>query len=227
MGSQGGTRSGSGWRRASPPVRETPRTGGGGGRTKRSTRRSPGGSCWARRSARRPPAPAWARTTRTAGRRGARPGCPAPCCRACDAGRHGSASSSTPPGRSVTPNWAARSSRSPPSPAPWAAAATWSPWCPATRRRRSRTRCAVPRNTAGGRRGTDLRTGFAKALRARPRPDVVVVLTDGQTPWPDRPPCRTVVGLFPREPAAGSGNEDDPDYAPDAPPAWARVVVIG
>jgi predicted metal-dependent peptidase len=75
--------------------------------------------------------------------------------------------------------------------------------------------------------GTDLRTGFAKALRARPRPDVVVVLTDGQTPWPDRPPCRTVVGLFPREPAAGSGDEDDPDYAPDAPPAWARVVVIG
>lgn len=46
--------------------------------------------------------------------------------------------------------------------------------------------------------GTDLRTGFARALRARPKPDVVVVLTDGQTPWPDtRPPCRTVVGLFP------------------------------
>ncbi|MER5534727.1 vWA domain-containing protein [Streptomyces mirabilis] len=75
--------------------------------------------------------------------------------------------------------------------------------------------------------GTDLRTGFAKALRAQPRPDVVVVLTDGQTPWPDRPPCRTVVGLFPREPAAGSADEDDPDYTPDAPPAWARVVVIG
>jgi predicted metal-dependent peptidase len=75
--------------------------------------------------------------------------------------------------------------------------------------------------------GTDLRTGFAKALRAQPRPDVVVVLTDGQTPWPDRPPCRTVVGLFPREPAAGSGDEDDPDYTPDAPPAWARVVAIG
>ncbi|GAX48996.1 vWA domain-containing protein [Streptomyces olivochromogenes] len=75
--------------------------------------------------------------------------------------------------------------------------------------------------------GTDLRTGFAKALRAQPRPDVVVVLTDGQTPWPDRPPCRTVVGLFPRESAAGSGDEDDPDYTPDAPPAWARVVVIG
>ncbi|WP_329531196.1 VWA-like domain-containing protein [Streptomyces sp. NBC_01450] len=75
--------------------------------------------------------------------------------------------------------------------------------------------------------GTDLRTGFAKALRAQPRPDVVVVLTDGQTPWPDRPPCRTVVGLFLRERAAGAQDEDDPDYVPDSPPAWARVVVIG
>ncbi|WP_217241923.1 VWA-like domain-containing protein [Streptomyces sp. AC555_RSS877] len=76
--------------------------------------------------------------------------------------------------------------------------------------------------------GTDLRTGFARALRTRPRPDVVVVLTDGQTPWPDtRPPCRTVVGLFPRQHTGGSGNEDDPDYVPDSPPAWARVVDIG
>ncbi|MCX4702843.1 VWA-like domain-containing protein [Streptomyces sp. NBC_01373] len=75
--------------------------------------------------------------------------------------------------------------------------------------------------------GTDLRTGFAKALRSRPRPDVVVVLTDGQTPWPDtRPACRTVVGLFPRQPGAWD-NEDDPDYVPDSPPSWARVVEIG
>ncbi|MFF4274522.1 VWA-like domain-containing protein [Streptomyces sp. NPDC001536] len=73
--------------------------------------------------------------------------------------------------------------------------------------------------------GTDLRTGFTRALRARPKPDVVVVLTDGQTPWPDtRPPCRTVVGLFPRSP---SWDEDDPDYVPDSPPDWARVVDIG
>jgi predicted metal-dependent peptidase len=75
--------------------------------------------------------------------------------------------------------------------------------------------------TGGG--GTDLRTGFAKALRAQPRPDVVVVLTDGQTPWPDRPPCRTVVGLFPRERAAGAQDEDDPDYVPDSPPPSSRL----
>ncbi|WDZ83617.1 DUF2201 family putative metallopeptidase [Micromonospora cathayae] len=72
--------------------------------------------------------------------------------------------------------------------------------------------------------GTDLRTGFARALRQAPGPDVVVVLTDGQTPWPTvRPPCRTVVGLFPR-----SGyDERDPDRVPDRPPDWARVVDIG
>ncbi|WP_327698479.1 vWA domain-containing protein [Streptomyces sp. NBC_00459] len=82
--------------------------------------------------------------------------------------------------------------------------------------------------TGGG--GTDLRTGFAKALRATPRPDVVVVLTDGQTPWPDtRPPCRTVVGLFPRQRTVRpwGESEGDDEYVPDAPPDWARVVHIG
>ncbi|QYC37798.1 hypothetical protein Nocox_00810 [Nonomuraea coxensis DSM 45129] len=75
--------------------------------------------------------------------------------------------------------------------------------------------------------GTDLRQGFARALRTEPRPDVVVVLTDGQTPWPEaRPACRTVVGLFPRE-RRPSRNEDDPGYVPDRPPDWARVVTIG
>ncbi|MGW2962490.1 vWA domain-containing protein [Streptomyces sp. NPDC001220] len=76
--------------------------------------------------------------------------------------------------------------------------------------------------------GTDLRAGFTRALRARPAPDVVVALTDGQTPWPGtQPPCRTVVGLFPRHCAGTSYDEDDPDYVPDEPPAWARVVHIG
>ncbi|MEY9490698.1 putative metal-dependent peptidase [Streptomyces calvus] len=81
--------------------------------------------------------------------------------------------------------------------------------------------------TGGG--GTDLRTGFARALASRPRPDVVVVLTDGQTPWPDaRPPCRTVVGLFPRQHSGSAGDdENNPDYVPDTPPDWARVVTIG
>ncbi|MFI0975824.1 VWA-like domain-containing protein [Streptomyces sp. NPDC021093] len=76
--------------------------------------------------------------------------------------------------------------------------------------------------------GTDLRTGFAAALRGHPRPDVIVALTDGQTPWPGhRPPCRTVVGLFNRGYGSASWDENDPDYVPDTPPDWARVVTIG
>ncbi|ANP52888.1 putative metal-dependent peptidase [Streptomyces griseochromogenes] len=76
--------------------------------------------------------------------------------------------------------------------------------------------------------GTDLRAGFDRALRTRPGPDVVVVLTDGQTPWPAaRPACRTVVGLFPRQRSSGSSIEHDPHYRPDTPPEWARVVTIG
>ncbi|MFC4126820.1 vWA domain-containing protein [Nocardia rhizosphaerae] len=70
--------------------------------------------------------------------------------------------------------------------------------------------------------GTDLRAGFARAVRTGP--DVVVVLTDGYTPWPDRPPCRTVIGLFRRTHTA---DEDNPRYFPRTPPDWARVVEIG
>lgn len=65
--------------------------------------------------------------------------------------------------------------------------------------------------------GTDLRAGFAAALAARPRPDLLVVLTDGQTPWPEAAPGRpTVIGLFPR-----SNRYRSPA------PSWARVVDIG
>ncbi|MFE5210068.1 VWA-like domain-containing protein [Streptomyces sp. NPDC056600] len=85
--------------------------------------------------------------------------------------------------------------------------------------------CAGEGITLLGGGGTDLRAGFDTALRARPRPDVVVALTDGQTPWPSsRPPCRTIVGLFPRAP---HHSEDDPEYTPDLPPSWTRVVEIG
>ncbi|CAL9523454.1 hypothetical protein SUDANB1_03872 [Streptomyces sp. enrichment culture] len=80
--------------------------------------------------------------------------------------------------------------------------------------------------TGGG--GTDLRAGFSRALRTRPAPDVIVALTDGQTPWPGaRPPCRTVIGLFPRPYRSHAYDESDPEYVPDTPPAWARVVDIG
>ncbi len=70
--------------------------------------------------------------------------------------------------------------------------------------------------------GTDLRTGFTQALRTRP--DVIVALTDGQTPWPATPPpSRTIIGLFPRPTTV---DEEDPDYTPDTPPPWARTITI-
>ncbi|WP_398901881.1 hypothetical protein [Streptomyces sp. 1114.5] len=55
-----------------------------------------------------------------------------------------------------------------------------------------------------------------------------MALTDGQTPWPSAPPpCRTVVGLFPRPGHHDEGAAEDPDYRPESPPEWARVVTIG
>ena len=62
--------------------------------------------------------------------------------------------------------------------------------------------------------GTDMGTGIAAASGLRPRPGVIVVLTDGFTPWPEAPPrgSRVVVGLL-------------GDDAPDAPD-WARAVRV-
>lgn len=60
--------------------------------------------------------------------------------------------------------------------------------------------------------GTDLRKGFAAAMELRPRPGLLVVLTDGHTPWPDvAPPCRTVVALLGQRVAT---------------PTWATTIVV-
>jgi predicted metal-dependent peptidase len=66
--------------------------------------------------------------------------------------------------------------------------------------------------TGGG--GTDMGAGIAAAAALRPRPAVVVVLTDGYTPWPRLAPkgMRVVVGLL-------------GEQAPEAP-AWARAVRV-
>ena len=45
--------------------------------------------------------------------------------------------------------------------------------------------------------GTDMRVGIAAAEASRPHPDVIVVFTDGYTPWPDRPTrARLVVAII-------------------------------
>ncbi len=41
--------------------------------------------------------------------------------------------------------------------------------------------------------GTDMRVGMAAASAQRPRPDLIVVLTDGYTPWPSTPPPGSAV----------------------------------
>jgi predicted metal-dependent peptidase len=41
--------------------------------------------------------------------------------------------------------------------------------------------------------GTDMRIGITAAAELRPRPDVIIVFTDGDTPWPSSPPPGTVV----------------------------------
>ena len=62
--------------------------------------------------------------------------------------------------------------------------------------------------------GTDMGKGIDAAMQRRPRPDVIVVLTDGETPWPAAAPrgVRVIVGLL-------------GERAPDAP-GWARSVRI-
>ncbi len=49
--------------------------------------------------------------------------------------------------------------------------------------------------TGGG--GTDMRVGIEAALGLTHRPDVIVVLTDGETPWPEAPiATRLIAGLI-------------------------------
>jgi len=61
--------------------------------------------------------------------------------------------------------------------------------------------------------GTDMGAGLHAAAALRPRPDLVIVLTDGMTPWPATPPrgIEVVVGLL-----GGWGQA----------PTWARCIPI-
>lgn len=67
--------------------------------------------------------------------------------------------------------------------------------------------------TGGG--GTDMRVGITAAEQSRPSPDAVVVMTDGYTPWPDRPTRHAlIVALIGANPPVSSV------------PSWAVTVVV-
>lgn len=70
-----------------------------------------------------------------------------------------------------------------------------------------------------GRGGTDLRVGIQAALSLLPKPDAIVAITDGETPWPESieemKGIRLVVALVQPE-----------DALAWPPPDWARVVVV-
>lgn len=68
-----------------------------------------------------------------------------------------------------------------------------------------------------GRGGTDMRVGIASALEdVMPKPDVVIVASDCETPWPDEEPDARVIIC------AVEASED----AVNACPEWARVIVV-
>lgn len=75
--------------------------------------------------------------------------------------------------------------------------------CDADVRAVSRVTSAEQITLSGG-GGTDMRVGIAAALEVRERPHIVIVLTDGLTPWPDEnPSCRIIAALIgPSAPAA-------------------------
>ena len=60
--------------------------------------------------------------------------------------------------------------------------------------------------------GTDMRVGIDAALKLRPTPSLIIVLTDGYTPWPSsKPRVPVIVGLL-------AGDQEVP--------GWAKKVVI-
>ncbi|MFG2042378.1 VWA-like domain-containing protein [Dactylosporangium sp. NPDC048998] len=65
----------------------------------------------------------------------------------------------------------------------------------------------------GGGGGTDMRVGIERARAAPDPPNIIVVLTDGATPWPAEPTgCRLIAGLV--------------GERPPTPPSWIEAIHI-
>ena len=75
--------------------------------------------------------------------------------------------------------------------------------------------------TSGG-GGTNMSAGISAAEKMRPQPDVVIIVTDGYTPWPDRKPKGGMSVLVAR---IGMSKKERTDSYWKVP-SWARVVDI-
>ena len=74
------------------------------------------------------------------------------------------------------------------------------------------------RNALGGihgRGGTDMRVGIRHALDRRHRPDVIVLLTDGETAWPDEKLPVPLIVVLVGEPSGSF-----------PVPSWAKTIVV-
>lgn len=85
--------------------------------------------------------------------------------------------------------------------------------CDAAATKPRRVRSVEDVDLSGG-GGTDMRVGIDAAESARPAPHVVIVLTDGGTPWPEDPPRAKLVCAVIRE--------GDPTGTPE----WATTVHV-
>ena len=66
--------------------------------------------------------------------------------------------------------------------------------------------------------GTDMGKGIDLVEKMKPRPDLLIILTDGETPWPEKAPSfKVIIGLVRKD-------GRDPSYS--ALPLWAKVVKI-
>lgn len=81
-----------------------------------------------------------------------------------------------------------------------------------------RGRHDIPRVELTGGGGTDMGAGLRAAAALRPTPEVVVVLTDGWTPWPDTPPAEAPRAAYV---AVLLGDQSAPA---DSTPHWIHAI---
>jgi len=65
---------------------------------------------------------------------------------------------------------------------------------------------------AHGRGGTDMRVGIEAAMGLKPQPDVIVVVTDGYTPWPATPTKAKLIVVLTQQ------------CSYSQPPSWAKAI---